>query len=87
MLQIASCAGAAIMDSLHALVATLLDNFRGEIDLVMRRTNAGTELNDKIGRTRTKLNGHSFDPDWDDTKFGAFFSRMHETNHAPNRVD
>jgi hypothetical protein len=28
----------------------LLHNFRREIDFVMRRTNAGTELHDQIGR-------------------------------------
>ncbi len=50
MLQIASCAGASVVDFPHALVAALLDNFRCEIDFVVWRTNAGAELHDHLDR-------------------------------------
>ena len=43
-----SCADAAVVDLFYALRATLLDDVCREIDFVMRRTNAGTELHDHV---------------------------------------
>ena len=80
MLQIAGCADAAIVDSLHALCARLLDNFRREIDLVMRRTNAGTELHDQIGRLRSELLDHLDDCIRNDAELGPFAAGMDETD-------
>ena len=42
-------ADAAVVDLFHALGAALLDDLCGEIDFVMRRANAGTELHDHVG--------------------------------------
>jgi len=80
MLQIASGADTAIVDFPHALVATLLDNFRREIDLVMRRTNAGTELHDQIGRLRSELLDHLDDCIRNDAELGPFAAGMDETD-------
>ena len=80
MLQIASCAHGAVVDFPHALVATLLDNFRREIDLVMRRTNAGTELHDQIARLRSELLDHLGDCIRNDAKLCALAAGMDETD-------
>ena len=61
-LQIARSADAAVVNFVHASVATLLDDLRGEIDFVMRRTDARTELHDQIGcRLRRTLVLHQTD--------------------------
>jgi len=80
MLQIASCADAAVVDFPHALVATLLDNFRREIDLVMRRTNAGTELHDQIARLRSELLDHLGDCIRNDAELCPLAAGMEETD-------
>jgi hypothetical protein len=45
-MQITGSAHAAVVDFEHALRSTLFDNFRREIDLVMRRANTWAELKD-----------------------------------------
>lgn len=80
MLQIARCADAAVVDFPHALVATLLDNFRREIDLVMRRTNAGTELHDQIGRLRSELLDHLGDCTRNNAELRPLAAGMDETD-------
>src|SRR5438477_8713694 len=53
----------------------------------MRWTNAGTELNNEIGRARTKLRGHRIDRCRHDAELRSFFSGMDETDRGPNRID
>ena len=74
------CANAAVVDLLHALRTTLPDNFCREIDFIMRRTYAGTQLNDKVGRIRSEMRFHLRDGIRDHAKLGAFFSGVHEAN-------
>ena len=74
------------MDGGHARVTTLPDDLCREIDLIMGRTNAGTELNDEIGRTRTKLRRHRLDRVRHDTQLRAFLSRMNQPDGAPDRI-
>ena len=47
-IDMAGGADAAVVNLFHAFAATLLDNFRREIDFIMRRANAGAQLNDEI---------------------------------------
>ena len=49
-IQITSRADARVVNFFHAERPTLPDNFRREIDFVMRRTNTGAELHDQFGR-------------------------------------
>ena len=62
-------------------------DLRGEIELVVRRANAGTELNNEIGRGRSKLSDHLVDRGRHYPKLGAFFARVDEANGAANRID
>ena len=75
-----SGADSAVVDLLHTAGSTLPNNLRREIDLVMGRPNAGTELDDEIGRRRTKTLVHEFDRSRSDFELGAFLSRMHESD-------
>jgi len=87
MLQIAGGADAAVVDFPHALVATLLDNFRRKIDLVMRRTNAGTELHDQIVRLRCKLLDHLGDCIRNDAELCPLAAGMHQTDSRRFWID
>ena len=55
MLEIAGSADAAIENFLDACVATLPDDVRGKINLVVRWSNTGTELHNKIARCNLKF--------------------------------
>ena len=87
MLQIASCAHGAVVDFPHALVATLLDNFRREIDLVMRRTNAGTELHDQIDRLRSEALDQLFDRVSSNAELAPFAAGMHQSDSRRFWID
>jgi hypothetical protein len=84
--QIAGSANAAIVDRRDSEIAALPCDLRSEINLIVRRANAGTELNDEIGCMRTKLCGHFVDRGRYDPKLGAFFAGMHEANGAANWI-
>src|SRR5260370_24741024 len=73
-------ADAAVVDLLHALRPTLPDNFCREIDFIMRRTYAGTQLHDKFGRIRSEMRFHLRDGIRNDAKLRAFSSGVHEAN-------
>src|SRR3984893_7293751 len=74
------CADAAVVDLLHPLRTTLPDNCCRKIDFIMRRTYAGTELHDKVGRIRSEMRSHLRDGIRDHAKLSAFFSGVHEAN-------
>ena len=61
MLEITGGADAAVENLLNSRAATLPDDLSGEIDLVMRRPNAGAQLHNKIARFNPKLLPHRFD--------------------------
>ena len=81
------CADAAVVDLLYALRPTLLDNFRGEISLVMRRTYARAELHDKVGRLRSKIRGHLLDCVRHHAKLCSFAARMDKSDRWRLRID
>lgn len=73
-------ADAAVVNFVYALRAALFDDFRGKIGFVMRRTNAGTELYDQVGRLRSQPCAHVRDRICDDTKLGPFAPGMDEAD-------
>ena len=85
--EIAGGADAGIVDGSNTQVAALPDNLRGEIDLVMRRANAGTELNHQIGRARAEPFRHDSDRVRNNSQLRAFLAGMDQTNCTVNRID
>ena len=65
----------------------MADDVGGEIDFIMRRPNAGTELDNQIGSARPKMLRHCFNGLRRDPKLGPFLPGMHQANRAPNRID
>ena len=61
MLEIAGSADAAVENFLDACVATLPDDVRGKINLVVRWSNTGAQLHNKITRFNSKTLPHRFD--------------------------
>jgi hypothetical protein len=85
--QIAGGTNSAIVHRPNSEIAALPCDLRGEIDLVVRRANAGAELNQEIGRARTKLSGHRVDRGRHHPKLGAFLARMDQANGVANGID
>jgi len=83
----ASGADAAVVNFAHALGAAFFDDFRGEIDFVMRRTNAGAQLHDQVERSRPEACDHLRDRIRDDTKLGPFAAGMDETDRRRFWID
>src|SRR5439155_14040322 len=73
-----ACAG--VVDVLNGEGAALPDDFGGEIDFVVRRPNARTELHDHVRGIGAEAFDHLSDRVCDDAKFGAFASGMHKAN-------
>ena len=78
--QITGSAPAGVVDVLNAERATLPDDFRSEIDLVVGWANTGTELNDHIRGIGAEAVNHLPDRVCDDAKLGAFASGMHKAS-------
>jgi len=70
-----------------AQITALPPDLGGEIDFVMRRPDAGTELDDQLGRARTKLCFHQTDGFRHDAEFRSFFSGMDQADRLPNGID
>jgi hypothetical protein len=68
------------VDFEHALHSTLFDNFRRKIDLVVRRANTRTQLNNHVCGIRSETLNHLCNCVADDAEFGAFASGMHQTD-------
>ena len=79
-IDMAGGADAAVVDFTHTLRATLFYNFRGEIDFVMRRTNAGTQLHNQVGRSRSEARAHLRDRIRDDAQLCPFAAGVDETD-------
>jgi hypothetical protein len=61
VLQVTSGADLVIVNLFDPAVATLAHDLRREIDFVVRRTDAGTQLNDEIGRFDPEPLSHEVD--------------------------
>ena len=77
-----SSAGAAIEDLAHAGFPCLSDKIRREIHFVLRRTNAGTNLQEDIRRIAAKIVAHCRDRSRNDSKFSASLSGVDEPNRS-----
>ena len=71
----------------NAESTALPHNLRSEIDLIVRRPNAGAELDNQIGSARTKVLRHRFNGIRDDTKLRPLLPRMHQANRIAHRID
>lgn len=70
------------MDLLNAECAALPDDFGGEIDFVVRRANARTELHDHVRGIGAEAINHFPDRIRDDAELGAFAAGMHKANRG-----
>ncbi len=61
LIEIAGGADTTVVDLPNASNTALLDDVSCKIDLVMRRTNARTELDDQAGGIRSKARRHLLD--------------------------
>jgi hypothetical protein len=75
------------MDLFDVERAALPDNFNGEIDFVVRRTNAGTQLHDHICGIGTEAISHFQNGVRDDAELGTFASGVHKANRGGFGVD
>ena len=87
MIQIARSADAGIMNFFHAERATLPDDFRGEIDFIMRRTNTRAQLHDHVRGLGAEAIDHLLDRIGDDTKLGAFASGVRKSDSQRFWID
>ena len=84
--QIAGGADAGVVDLLNAERTTLPDDFGGEIDFVVRRANAGTELHDHVRGIGAEAINHLSDRVCDDAELGAFAPGMHKADRRRFRI-
>lgn len=87
VMKIAGGADAAVVDFFNAERATLTDDFGGEIDFVVRRANARTELHDHLHGIGAEAINHLSDRVRDDAELGAFASGMHKADRRRFRID
>ncbi|MEY2480991.1 MAG: hypothetical protein QOI04_1918 [Verrucomicrobiota bacterium] len=80
-------ADAAVVNLLHAARSTLRNDLGGEIDFVMRRTNAGTELHDQILRDRTESLRHQIYRARNNFQLSALLAGMHEADRRCFWID
>ena len=79
-MQIAGCADAAVVNLLDTGVTTLPDNFRGKINLVMRRPNARAQLRNHITGSNSKLLAHRRDRVPNDSEGRSLLAGMNQAN-------
>src|SRR6266404_2369025 len=75
------------MNLLNARGATLLDNVRGKIDLVMRRANARTQLHNQIRRRGTEAFSHLLNSLRGNRQRGSLFPRMNQPDRRRFWID
>ena len=75
------------MNFFYAKRATLPDNFRGEIDFVMWRANAGAELHDHVRGIGAEAINHLRNCVRNDAELGAFASGMNQTDSRRFWID
>jgi len=71
---------------LNAERATLPDDLGSEIDFIVRRPNAGSELHGHVRRLGAEAFNHLSDRVCDDTELGAFASGMHQAYRRSFRI-
>lgn len=86
-IQIARCAHAAVMNLIHAARSTLANNFGSEIDFVMRRANARTELHDHICGIRSESLLHLPDCFRGNSERRSFLARVRQPDRRRFRID
>ena len=79
-MKIADGADVRVVDLLNAKLAALPDDFAYEIDLVVRRANAGAELHDQVRGIGAEAINHLSERVCDDAKLGAFAPGMHKAD-------
>ena len=87
MLQIARGADSRIVHVPHAGVATLPNNLCSEIDFVVWRSNAWTELRDEIRRIRSEMCCQRSDGFGRNRCRGSFLARVHQPDAVPNWIE
>ena len=85
--QVAGRAAACIVHLFDAGGACLSDDLSREINLVVRRSNAGAELNHEFGWTRAEAFPHCLDRAPDDHQLRSFLPGMDEANAALDRIN
>ena len=80
MLKITGSADAAIVNFFDTGIAALPDNFRGEINLVMRRPNARAQLRNHITGSNSELLTHRRDRVPNDSQGSSFLAGMNQAN-------
>ena len=85
--QIAGGAAAGIVHALYARGSGLPNDLRREVDLIVRRSNAGAELHDKIAWPRAETFPHFLDRARDDRQFRPLLPGMNEPDAALDRID
>ena len=74
MLQVTSRADTAVVNVFDTGILTLPENFRSEIDFIVGRANARTQLDDEIDGIRAEMLSHFLDRLGNDFKRGSFFA-------------
>ena len=87
MFQIAGSADTAVVNLFDTGIPTLPDNFRREINFVMRRSNAWAQLRNQIAGLDSKRLSHLLDCVPNDSQGSSFLARMNQTNGACLLID
>jgi len=86
-LQIARSADSGIVHVLYAGVVTVPNNLRSEIDFVMWRSNAWTELDDEIRRIRSEMSCQRGDGFGHNCELGSLLTGVHQPDTAPDWIE
>ena len=71
----------------HARGAKLFGDLRREVDFIMRRANARTQLHNQLGRIRTEMFAHLLNRFRRDFLLGSFFSGMNKPDRRRFGID
>src|SRR2546421_44648 len=86
-LSVASSAGAGVVNLFYAGGAALLNNVRREIDFVMGRSNARTQLHHQVLRVRSEVFPHRLNRLRRDCLLGPFFTGVNQTDRGRFGID
>ncbi len=86
-IQIAGRAHATIMHVRHTLIPTRANDVGGEINFVVRRTNAGAELDHEVARSGSKFGVHPVNRVRDDAELCSLLPGMDQSDRASDRID
>src|SRR4051812_34329349 len=80
------CADAGVVDFMNTERAALPDDISSEIDFVVRRANARTELHNQVRGIGPEAINHLSDRVRDDPELGTFASGMHKADSSGFRI-